>query len=686
MPTKPTPTFGFSEQSLEAMVCRDSLYEFVKAAWVHIEPALFIDSWHIKAICEHLQAVSEGAIEKLLVNIPPGCSKSLLTCVFWPMWEWTRDPSIRWFFASYDQRLSTRDSVRCRTLLESLWYKSICAKPFTLANDQNQKQYYETSFGGYRMATSVGGHSMGEHPHRIVVDDPHRADQAESDVERQSVIDWRDLTMSTRGVTLGVRWVVIMQRLHEEDFSGHVLKDGDWVHICLPMRFEKGRGTTTPLGFSDPRTVDGELLSPKQFDEAKVAQMEKPLGPYGIAGQLQQRPGPRGGGLFKSDFFSTNRVKAAPYDATRVIYWDLAHVGSKSACRTVGTVVHEKAGEFYIGPVWMGQWEPFERDNQIVSAAQYGRDRWGPSYEPTTVIEEEPAAGKDLCRAIIRRLAGFKARADKVRRSKIDRADSYASQAAAGAVHLVDDGSWDILSWIKEHTAFPNGSFLDQVDSAGGGINWLAKNRGNQRAGQFRILNTPGYGAKKKPPLRFMFCPIDHLEYVRVEEKALLVTVRNPSPKMEVKGVLHSVSANGSVSSNGDGHKPIEVAHGLSDAVATVDLEFIAADPSALQDRWGDLMVEYGMLPELAVMRPEHGKKFWAQLMRWKDKVEAVVIADDDDGHRAKSMAYACADALGFSRAETVFDLEEPEWIGKDEPPPCVHVHKQTKNSRNSVM
>src|SRR5258708_1224194 len=108
--------------ALEKWVLEGSLDRFVKAAWQYVEAISYIDNWHIEAICRHLQAVTAGLIPKLLVNVPPGTSKSLLTCVFWPAWEWTRDPTVRWFFASYDQRLSTRDSERCRTLIESQWY------------------------------------------------------------------------------------------------------------------------------------------------------------------------------------------------------------------------------------------------------------------------------------------------------------------------------------------------------------------------------------------------------------------------------------------------------------------------------------------------------------------------------------------------------------------------------------
>jgi hypothetical protein len=290
----------------------------VKAAWPEVESAPFRDNWHIGAICEHLQAVTAGQIPKLLLNIPPACSKSLLVSVFWPMWEWVEDPTVRWFFASYDLSLSVRDSVKCRRLLGSDWFKERWGQCVRLKGDQNQKTYYETDQGGYRLATSIGGHGTGEHPDRIVVDDPHDVKGAVSDTEREAVLTWWDQTMATRGMTRKARQVIVMQRLHVHDLSGHVLSQGGFTHICLPMRFEHGRMATTPLDWNDSRKEEGELLAPHYLTEEMVRDKEKQLGTYGTASQFQQRPVPRSGGMFKQEWFADKVVEAAPKQAIRV--------------------------------------------------------------------------------------------------------------------------------------------------------------------------------------------------------------------------------------------------------------------------------------------------------------------------------------------------------------------------------
>ena len=262
------------------LACQKSLMVFVDEFWNVIESQPFVRNWHHDLIAEHVEAVSAGQIENLLINIPPGCTKSLMVCVMWPCWEWVRDPSLRWFFASYHQHLATRDSTKCRKLLESPKFQRWWGKRILFASDQNQKTYYETTVGGYRLATSIGGHATGEHMDRIVVDDPHDVEQSLSDTQRKQATDWWDLTMSTRGVSRRVRRVIVMQRLHTDDLTGHILEteSDQWEHICLPMRAEAKRMKTTVLGGFDPRKKEGELLFPKLFSEGDVKKLEASWG------------------------------------------------------------------------------------------------------------------------------------------------------------------------------------------------------------------------------------------------------------------------------------------------------------------------------------------------------------------------------------------------------------------------
>jgi hypothetical protein len=289
---------------LQAEKARRKLHEFVRQAWPVLEPSTpFVDGIHVQAICSHLQAVTEGRLGDLIINVPPGHAKSLLTAVFWPAWVWISWPHIRWLFASYAADLSVRDSVKCRRLIESDWYQRRWRQRYQLCGDQNQKHRFDNDQTGYRIATSVGGAATGERGDVIVVDDPHSVKQAESDLQRRSTVEWFSGTMCTRlnDFTTG-RKVVIQQRLHESDVTGDLLAKGGYEHLCLPAEFEPERRCVTSI-WTDPRTEAGQLLWPEKVTAEHLAQKKRELGSYRYAGQYQQRPAPADGGTFKRAWF-----------------------------------------------------------------------------------------------------------------------------------------------------------------------------------------------------------------------------------------------------------------------------------------------------------------------------------------------------------------------------------------------
>jgi predicted phage terminase large subunit-like protein len=296
---------------IEASLLSESLYEFAKAAWHIVEPGVaFRDNWHLHVICSHLEAVSHGVIRNLIINIPPRSMKSLLVSVLWPAWQWTWKPTHKWLFSSYGQALATRDALKTRRLLQSTWYQerwgalSEWEQRFKLTGDQNQKMRYENDRLGYRISTSVGGLGTGEGGDTVVVDDPHNVEEAESDAVRESTCTWWFETMSTRGNDPErVAKVIVMQRVHEKDLTAQCLERGGYDHLCLPMEYESDHPTlsSTALGFKDPRKDEGALLWPGRFTAKALADLKTSLGEYGTAGQLQQRPTPRGGGMFKKE-------------------------------------------------------------------------------------------------------------------------------------------------------------------------------------------------------------------------------------------------------------------------------------------------------------------------------------------------------------------------------------------------
>ena len=230
--------------------------------------------------------------------------KSLAVSVFWPVWEWIRHPHRRWLYASYAMSLSVRDSLKCRRLIESNWFQSMWGDRFALASDQNAKHRFENDKTGCRIATSVGGSATGEGGDRVVVDDPHNVRHRESDAIRRATLEWWDQTMSTRlnDPRTGAK-VIVMQRIHEKDLSGHVLEQRGYEHLCLPAEFEPTRNCETRLGRPDIRKCEGELLWPDRIGRSQISDFKFRLGPSGYAGQFQQRPAPAGGARFRAEWF-----------------------------------------------------------------------------------------------------------------------------------------------------------------------------------------------------------------------------------------------------------------------------------------------------------------------------------------------------------------------------------------------
>lgn len=324
---------------IEAEICKRSLYEFSKRAWKVLEPGHeFVDNWHIRAVCEHLEAVSRGEIRRLLINVPPRHMKSLLVSVLWPVWDWLNTPERQFLTASYVQKLSTRDALKSRQLIQSPWFKARFAGLFALGRDQNEKQRYQNDKRGYRIAISASG-GVGEGGDLLIADDPQNTDEMGSDAYVEATTDWWNHTFCQRLNSARFGSIVLtMQRLSENDLSAVCLAEGGWEHLMLPAEFEPSRRCTTSIGFQDPRTKEGELLWPEHVPADAIAGMKKRLGSYGTAGQLQQRPAPKGGGILQRDCYKFIKRQLLPKFFAHYISWDTAATDNEANDPTGATV------------------------------------------------------------------------------------------------------------------------------------------------------------------------------------------------------------------------------------------------------------------------------------------------------------------------------------------------------------
>ncbi|TPG76324.1 phage terminase large subunit [Pseudomonas arsenicoxydans] len=454
--------------SLEQEACRRSLSCFVREAWHVLEPGQpYIHGWHVDVVCEHLEAVTRGDFNRLLVNIPPGTMKSMLIGVFWPAWEWGPKamPHMRFIGASHEQKLAIRDTVKMRRLVTSDWYQERWG--VHLMGDQNEKTFYENASTGFRQACAVAS-MTGRRGDRVTWDDPHSVEGAKSEADRATALDVFRETLPTRlNNPISSAIVVVMQRLHESDVSGLILEeDFGYEHLMLPMEFEPERRCVTSLGVADKRTYDGELLFPDRFPLEVVERDKKLLGTYGHAGQNQQRPAPRKGGFFEWEKLEI--VEAAPPLISVTRYWDKAGTEGGGAYTAGVKMGRSKDGLWYVLDVVRGQWGATTREKTIKQTAETDSTRcdiW---------IEQEPGSGgKESAEGTIMRLAGYNIRSERATGDKAVRAEPYAVQVEAENIKLVK-GHWNKL-FIDEHKTFPNGKYKDQIDAASGCFNKIAK-------------------------------------------------------------------------------------------------------------------------------------------------------------------------------------------------------------------
>jgi predicted phage terminase large subunit-like protein len=391
--------------------------------------------------------------------------KSLLTGVFWPCWEWGPQgkPGMRYLGTAHKQDLAVRDNLKARRLIQSDWYQQ--RWPMKLTGDQNAKTKFENDATGFREAMAFNS-MTGSRGDRVLLDDPLSVDHANSAADLRSAELTFTEALPTRVNNDNSAIVVIMQRLNEKDTSGIIIaKDLGYTHLCLPMRFEAERRCSTSIGFIDPRTVDGELLFPERFPEATVVALEKTMGSYAAAGQLQQRPAPRDGGMFKRHWFNT--VRALPKGVKFCRGWDLAATPGGGDYTAGVKVGRYPDGRFVIANVERHQYSPADVEKLMVNTA--GQD----GYLTEVSIPQDPGqAGKQQASYYIGKLAGYTAHATPESGDKEARATPLSAQAEAGNVDILE-GDWN-ADYLDELCVFPNGKYDDQVDGSSRAFNVLA--------------------------------------------------------------------------------------------------------------------------------------------------------------------------------------------------------------------
>jgi predicted phage terminase large subunit-like protein len=480
-----------------AQECRLSFFAFVQEFWSVIIEEEPVWNWHIPYICTELQKLFYSVVMRktrkhdLIINIPPGTTKSTIVTVMFQAWCWIaelpkdkfasyykryakkhgkdvndvviRGAYLRFITGSYAEKLSIEHSEYAQQIIQSDKYKRYFPE-LRLKKNKMAKSNFVNTKKGQRFTTSVGSTVTGVHAHFIVIDDPVDPNQSISEKERLTANHWTDQTLSTRKVDKRITiTIMIMQRLHLDDPTGHMMdvRDPKTIkHIVLPDTTEN---KIKPIALAD-HYVDG-LLDPIRLNRKVLKEQRRTLGAYGYAGQFGQNPVPKEGATFQEEWFEI--VDSAPAKVEkRVRGWDLAATSEAEAAMkgatpayTACVLMSKKGSTFYIEHVWRKRVN--SKKTRTVMRA------FGKSDGVETIIDfpQDPGqAGKDQAQEIASYLAGFVVKFSRESGDKLTRLDPLSSQAEIGNIKLVK-GRWnrdflDELSWI------PNGKFWDQADAA----------------------------------------------------------------------------------------------------------------------------------------------------------------------------------------------------------------------------
>jgi predicted phage terminase large subunit-like protein len=451
--------------------CELTLKQFVEQAWTILEPVSTLQwNWHLDLICDYLALVKQGnfkstcglELEGIIFNVPPRTMKSLLITVFFPIWAWTSNPSRRFMFVSYSEKLSTQHSVFRRGVIESDWYQRNWGKVFSFSRDQNLKSHYENSKRGTMFSTGMQATATGLGGDVLIFDDPLNPEQAISQVERDAVNLRFDTTFRSRinDPATGVK-IIIMQRLHELDLTGHVLsrEASHWKHVSLPAIAVKDKTWLFPSAQREHPQKAGDLLWPERLPQAFLSSQRVGMGSWAFNGQYQQTPAPLEGGIIKRQWVRFYRELPQAFDFM-VQSWDCTFSGGSDNDFVAGQVWARSGGKFYMLPYRAYDRLDFGPTMAAIKAchAKFPRAH--------AILIEDKANGPAIISELQKEIAGVVP--VNPEGGKIARAQATAPLWEAGSIELPDPQIFG-CSWMEDYLhnlcAFPKAAHDDDMDA-----------------------------------------------------------------------------------------------------------------------------------------------------------------------------------------------------------------------------
>lgn len=462
--------------SIHDVLCREQFLAFAINAFGIVNPGRRMAlSVAVLATAAGIDRVLRGESRRLLITVPPRSGKSLLASIALPAFCLGKDPRSRIIAASYSADLAAKLARDCRLVMRHESYRRFF--PDTTLAGKNTETELETSQGGFRFATSVGGTLTGRGGNLIVIDDPMKPDEAASRTSRDKVLEWFRATVQSRLDDKSAdKIIVVMQRLHEDDLAGHLIEMGGWDHICLPAIAEHDEQVDIGGGRTLLRKA-GSLLDTKREPPEVLDELKRNLGTAAFQAQYQQRPAPAAGTMIKREWLRTYS-RLPPLAPTDIIVhsWDTAQKTAAQNDYSVGTLWRLTGSDAYLLNVVRGRFD-YPALKRTVRQQYY-------EQKPNTILIEDAGVGTALAQEL--RREGFPIVPASIKGlDKVTRMSVHSAKIEQGRLYLPERAVW-LGDFVSELLAFPNGRHDDQVDTISQLFAWMEQRRSKVLVSTYR--------------------------------------------------------------------------------------------------------------------------------------------------------------------------------------------------------